>query len=58
MPKNDELQKVTLNLRRGDYDQLRALYPELGAALVIRKIVSNFVDQADVAELPNVEINL
>lgn len=49
-PIKEDLQKHTLNLRAGDYERLQSLYPEVGAALVIRKIVSAFLDR-DTAEI-------
>lgn len=41
----DKLHKHTLKLRQGDYDALIEYYPEVGAALVIRKLVSRHVDK-------------
>lgn len=58
MPKNDELSKHTLLLRSGDYERLRELFPEVGAAVIIRKLVSRFLDK-DVQESKlKVEIKL
>ncbi len=46
MPK-ENLHKHTLNLREGDYERIQDAFAErnLGAAVVIRHIVSKFVDQ-------------
>jgi ribonuclease PH len=33
------LQKVTLNLFAGDYNQMQALYPRAGAGKIIRELV-------------------
>jgi hypothetical protein len=33
------IQKVTLNLYHGDFEELRALHPRVGAAKVIRELV-------------------
>lgn len=44
---SDSLTKHTLNLRKGDFDQLKAMYPEIGAAAIIRKVVSKYVDSMD-----------
>ena len=35
----EPMQKHTLHLYEGDYEGLRELYPELGAAIVIRRLV-------------------
>jgi len=45
MNKREGLQKHTLHLREGDMERLRSLYPEVGASLVIRKLVSTFLDR-------------
>jgi hypothetical protein len=45
MAKNEELTKHTLHLRAGDMDRLKALFPDIGASLVIRKLVINFLDR-------------
>jgi len=44
---SDQLTKHTLNLRKGDYERLRALFPDIGAAVIIRKIVSKFLDKTE-----------
>jgi len=43
-PRNDNLQKHTLSLFCGDYRKLQDHYPELGAAIVIRKLVRNYLE--------------
>lgn len=43
----DELEKVTLNLRKGDTERLRELYPNLAYAYVIREIVSKFIEKQE-----------
>lgn len=45
MKSPDELTKHTLHLRKGDWDRLATLFPELSTSLVIRKIISNFIDK-------------
>lgn len=45
MKRIEPLTKHTLHLREGDMDRLKSLYPEVGAAYVIRKLVSNFLDR-------------
>ncbi len=42
MPESD-LQKHTFHLYEGDYKKVQDLYPELGAAIVIRSIVRKFL---------------
>lgn len=42
-PDSEGLQKHTLHLYSGDYERIRELYPDLGAAVVIRKIVRKFL---------------
>lgn len=47
MPKNEDIQKHTLNLRAGDWDFLESVYRARGISTsqVIRMLVSNFVDK-------------
>jgi hypothetical protein len=45
MKKTEPLTKHTLNLREGDVDRLKSLFPEVGAAYVIRKLVSDYLDR-------------
>jgi hypothetical protein len=40
----DSLQKHTLNLRAGDLDRLQELFPRQQATVLVRQIVSKFVD--------------
>jgi len=42
---SEELTKHTLNLRKGDFDYLKGVYPKVGSSAVIRKLVSRHVDQ-------------
>lgn len=59
-----ELQKHTLNLRKGDYEYLGDSFSskDVPAAMIIRMIVSNFVDKLKVdhekipAGLENIEM--
>jgi hypothetical protein len=39
----EPLQKHTLHLFEGDYQRLQNLYPELGAAIIIRRIVREHI---------------
>lgn len=47
MSRREELQKHTLFLYEGDYRKLQDYYPEISAALVIRKIVRKHLDSLD-----------
>ena len=60
MTKNDDLQKVTLNLARGDYAKLQALFPDNGAGPIIRQIVHDFIAKVELAEAeaPEVDVKL
>lgn len=66
MPKRinetSELQKHTLNLYAGDYARIQELFPEVGAGIVIRRLVRNFLDKeglkSSVADTPKVEIDI
>lgn len=57
----EALSKHTLNLYKGDYDRLAELYPDVGAAPVIRRIVRKFLEsletQTDTA-MPRPEVKL
>ena len=39
-----ELHKHTLNLYQGDYAKIQELFPDIGAGVVIRKVVRNYVE--------------
>lgn len=41
------LQKVTLNLFKGDFARLQEMYPENGASVAVRKIVRKFISEMD-----------
>jgi len=43
------LQKVTLNLREGDFDRLRVLHGRLGAGKVIRELVMGHIKRVEEA---------
>lgn len=43
-PKNEDLHKKTLNLRRGDFEKMAEMFPEDGASSAIRRLISRFVD--------------
>jgi hypothetical protein len=42
-----ELQKHTLNLREGDYEKIATYMPDVPTAIVIRRIISRFVDNLE-----------
>lgn len=44
-PKTEDLQKHTLNLRAGDVDTLASLFPRHNPTVMVRRIVSKFVDE-------------
>ena len=43
--KVEELKKHTLNLREGDMEALAELFPRFNPSVMVRKIVSRFIDQ-------------
>jgi hypothetical protein len=54
-PKTDvDLHKHTLNLRQGDMEALAALFPKHHPSVMVRKIVSKFVDQ--VQQVPEEQV--
>lgn len=57
--KTDDNTKHTIYLRAGDYQRLRELFPEVGAAFVIRRLVSQYLDSdRKTLSLPAEEIEL
>jgi hypothetical protein len=42
-----ELEKVTLNLRKGDFERLRGLHGRLGAGKVIRELVMGHIKRVE-----------
>ena len=40
---NEPVQKHTLNLYEGDFEEIKSYFPDLGAAIVIRKLVRQYV---------------
>lgn len=45
MEKTEELYKHTLFLYRGDYEKMQSLYPDQGAAVIIRQLVRDHVER-------------
>jgi predicted component of type VI protein secretion system len=54
--KAEELKKHTLNLREGDMEALAELFPKFHPSVMVRRIVSKFVDQ--VSNIPEQDIDL
>ena len=54
MPKNDALQKHTLNLRAGDWDYLDSVFASQGIATstIFRRLVAQTVDHLRAHESP------
>lgn len=42
-----ELHKHTLNLYKGDYTKIQELFPDIGAGVVIRKVIRNYVESIE-----------
>lgn len=49
---DDNIQKHTLNLYAGDYKEIQEMFPDIGAGVVIRKIVRKFVQDNRKDETP------
>lgn len=59
MARTEELQKHTLNLRAGDMDKLRDLFPDIPPSNMIRTIISRYVDDLEGQRVPtSVEVSL
>lgn len=57
----DPLQKHTLNLFEGDFEELQALFPDIGASAAIRQLVRNAILRAkanDATNHPDVQVKL
>ena len=54
--KTEELKKHTLNLREGDMEALAELFPKFQPSVMVRRIVSKFVDQ--VRNVPEEDVDL
>ena len=50
--KTEDLHKHTLNLRAGDMEKLAQLFPSRAPAVVIRMMVSKFIDRSMAAAKP------
>lgn len=48
---NEELEKVTLFLRRGDMKRIREIFPNAGGASpIVRQVIAKYVDSLSGAE--------
>lgn len=47
MPKNEDFQKHTLHLFRGDYAKLQELHPDVPVAHVIRSLIQAYIKKMD-----------
>lgn len=48
----EDLTKHTLNLFSGDYATIQNLYPDIGASPIIRRIIRQFIVQAESKSKP------
>lgn len=59
MPKDEGLQKHTLNLRAGDMERIRDFYPDIPASTIVRQVIARYVDSITGDEsIPEVDIKL
>jgi hypothetical protein len=42
-----KIHKHTLNLYAGDYAKIQELFPDIGAGVVIRKVIRNYVESIE-----------
>lgn len=52
----EDLQKHTLLLYSGDYARLQSIYQEIGAALIIRRLIRAHLEEVD--PTPKLEVNI
>lgn len=56
---NDDLQKHTLFLRRGDFDKLGSLFPEIPPSAIIRKLVADAIERIEKGiEKPELKVDM
>ena len=61
MPKaeSEGLQKVTLNLVAGDMERLRTFFPDVGASVVVRRLVHQYVKKLEgEVEVPQINVEI
>jgi hypothetical protein len=54
--KTEELQKHTLNLRAGDMEALEQLFPRHPSSVMVRRVVSKFIDNMRNVPDENIEV--
>lgn len=47
MNESEPLQKHTLNLYEGHFERVQKLFPEVGAAAVIRRLIKKFLEEEE-----------
>lgn len=47
MNEKEPMRKHTLNLFDGDFDRLQRLYPDIGAAAIIRRLIRNHLEKTE-----------
>lgn len=47
MPKNEDFQKHTLHLFKGDYAKLQELHPDVAVAHIIRTLIQSYIKKMD-----------
>jgi len=55
--KSEALKKHTLNLREGDMEALAELFPRFNPSVMVRKIVSKFIDTTRQVPEEPIEVN-
>lgn len=53
--KKDDLEKHTLNFHRGDFDRLRALYPEQEIGQIVRTLIHQHIEAEEI-RFPRVSV--
>lgn len=55
-----DLTKHTLHLFEGDYAKIQDLFPDVGAAVVIRRLVRQYVERIEATQssAPSVNVNI
>ncbi len=65
MAKKEDLEKVTINITRGDKGLLVQFYPVIGWSVAARRIINNHcqqklkkIDSAVMADAPEIEVDI
>lgn len=59
--KADELQKHTLNFYRGDFDRIRALWPDQEPSVIVREFIHDMLDKHEAiapSQAPDIKVEL